>query len=73
MTAAELVRELAQPLSGDANDYDELLRLIGDARGADQRLGRGRTTGDLSVQGLAFLLLLLLLLMIETLRVRVGA
>jgi len=32
MTDAELVREIAQPLSGDANDYDKLLELIGDAR-----------------------------------------
>jgi erythromycin esterase-like protein len=32
MTDAELVREIAQPLSGDANDYDNLLELIGDAR-----------------------------------------
>jgi erythromycin esterase-like protein len=32
MTDAEFVRELAQPLSGGANDYDALLELIGDAR-----------------------------------------
>ena len=32
MTDAELVREIAQPLSGDPNDYDMLLELIGDAR-----------------------------------------
>src|SRR5437588_7515556 len=32
MTDAEFVRELALPLSGAANDYDELLELIGDAR-----------------------------------------
>src|SRR5712691_4771666 len=32
MTDAEFVREVAQPLTGDANDYDELLKLIGDAR-----------------------------------------
>src|SRR5438094_8222913 len=32
MTDAEFVRELAQPLSVDANDYDALLELIGDAR-----------------------------------------
>src|SRR5216110_736029 len=32
MTDAELVREIAEPLSGSANDYDRLLRLIGDAR-----------------------------------------
>src|SRR5438270_3612713 len=32
MTDAEFVREIAQPLIGDANDYDALLELIGDAR-----------------------------------------
>src|SRR5437868_9114719 len=32
MTDAESVRELALPLSGGANDYDELLELIGGAR-----------------------------------------
>src|SRR5947199_3506444 len=32
MTDAEFVREIAQPLKGDANDYDALLELIGDAR-----------------------------------------
>jgi hypothetical protein len=32
MTDAEFVREIAQPLSGGANDYDGLLNLIGDAR-----------------------------------------
>src|SRR5437660_2240646 len=32
MTDAEFVRELAQPLSGVALDYDPLLELIGDAR-----------------------------------------
>jgi len=32
MTDAEFVRELALPLSGAPNDYDELLDLIGDAR-----------------------------------------
>ena len=32
MTDPEFVREVAQPLSGEANDYDELLKLIGDAR-----------------------------------------
>src|SRR5436853_22403 len=32
MTDAELVREIAQPLGGDPNDYDALLELIGDAR-----------------------------------------
>jgi erythromycin esterase-like protein len=32
MTDAEFVREIAQPLTGDAGDYDALLRLIGDAR-----------------------------------------
>jgi erythromycin esterase-like protein len=32
MTNAEFVRELAQPLSGSANDYDALLELIGNAR-----------------------------------------
>src|SRR6184192_2607158 len=32
MTDAEFVRELALPLSGAANDYDELLELIDDAR-----------------------------------------
>src|SRR5437763_11117506 len=32
MTDAEFVREIAQPLNGDANDYDALLELIGDAR-----------------------------------------
>ncbi len=32
MTNAEFVREIAQPLTGDADDYDSLLQLIGDAR-----------------------------------------
>ena len=32
MMDAELVREIAQPLSGDANDFGKLLELIGDAR-----------------------------------------
>ncbi len=32
MTDVEFVREIAQPLSGDANDYDKLLELIGNAR-----------------------------------------
>src|SRR2546423_3729505 len=32
MTDAEFIREIAQPLTGDANDYDALLKLIGDAR-----------------------------------------
>ncbi len=32
MTDAEFVREIAQPLSGGANDHDGLLELIGDAR-----------------------------------------
>ena len=32
MTDAEFVRELALPLNRTANDYDELLELIGDAR-----------------------------------------
>jgi erythromycin esterase-like protein len=32
VTDAELVREIAQPLSGDPNDYDKLLELIGNAR-----------------------------------------
>ena len=32
MTDPEFVREIAQPLFGDANDYDKLLELIGDAR-----------------------------------------
>src|SRR5256714_3594333 len=32
MTDAEFVREIAQPLSGDAKDYDALFELIGDAR-----------------------------------------
>jgi len=32
MTDAEFIRELAQPLSGAANDYDALLELIGNAR-----------------------------------------
>src|SRR5205809_6097678 len=32
MTDAELVREIAQPLSGGQDDYDALLQLIGDAR-----------------------------------------
>jgi erythromycin esterase-like protein len=32
MTDAELVREVAQPLTGSPNDYDPLLELIGDAR-----------------------------------------
>src|SRR5437660_12455993 len=31
MTDAEFVRELAQPLSGGPNDYDDLIELIGDA------------------------------------------
>ena len=30
MTDAELVREIAEPLSGGANDYDRLLELIGE-------------------------------------------
>ena len=32
MTDAELVREIAQPLSGGSDDYDALLELVGDAR-----------------------------------------
>ena len=32
MTDPEFVREIAQPLTGAANDYDALLELIGDAR-----------------------------------------
>src|SRR5437764_7549079 len=32
MTDAESVREIAQPLRGDANNYDALVNLIGDAR-----------------------------------------
>jgi erythromycin esterase-like protein len=32
MTDTEFVREIAQPLSGGINDYDGLLKLIGDAR-----------------------------------------
>jgi erythromycin esterase-like protein len=32
MTDAEFVREIAQPLTGNTNDYDPLLELIGDAR-----------------------------------------
>src|SRR5881392_3399190 len=32
MTDAEFVREIAQPLSGHAGDYDPLLQSIGDAR-----------------------------------------
>jgi erythromycin esterase-like protein len=32
MTDAEYVREIAQPLAGEARDYDALLELIGDAR-----------------------------------------
>jgi len=32
MTDAEFVPEIAQPLSGHADDYDRLLQLIGDAR-----------------------------------------
>ena len=32
MTDAELVREIAQPLDGNADDYNALLELIGDAR-----------------------------------------
>ena len=32
MTDAEFVREIAQPLAGEARDYDALLQLIGDAR-----------------------------------------
>src|SRR5215216_3253990 len=32
MTDAEYVREIAQPLAGEARDYDALLQLIGDAR-----------------------------------------
>jgi len=32
MNDADIVREIAQPLSGGANDYDALLKLIGDAR-----------------------------------------
>src|SRR6266513_1537795 len=32
MTDAEFVREIAQPLSGGINDYDGLLKLIGNAR-----------------------------------------
>src|SRR5213595_1576482 len=32
MTDADFVRELAQPLGGESNDYDALLELIGNAR-----------------------------------------
>src|SRR5438046_5826835 len=32
MTDAEYVREIAQPLAGEARDYDALLQLIDDAR-----------------------------------------
>jgi erythromycin esterase-like protein len=32
MTDAELVREIAQPLTGSSDDYDALLTLIGNAR-----------------------------------------
>lgn len=32
MTDAEFVREIAQPVAGEARDYDALLQLIGDAR-----------------------------------------
>jgi len=32
MTDAEFVREIARPLSGGVNDYDGLLKLIGDAQ-----------------------------------------
>ena len=32
MTDAEYLREIAQPLAGEARDYDALLQLIGDAR-----------------------------------------
>ncbi len=32
MTGTEFVREIVQPLSGGTNDYDGLLKLIGDAR-----------------------------------------
>src|SRR5881396_743349 len=32
MTDAEYVREIAQPLVGEARDYDALLQLIGNAR-----------------------------------------
>lgn len=32
MTDPEFVREVAQPLGGEESDYDELLKLIGDAR-----------------------------------------
>src|SRR5881392_7692 len=32
MTDAEFVREIAQPLSSGVNDYDGLLKLIGDAQ-----------------------------------------
>src|SRR2546421_780828 len=32
MTDADFVHELAQPLSGESNDYDNLLELIGEAR-----------------------------------------
>jgi erythromycin esterase-like protein len=32
MTDAKVVREVAQPLTGSANDYDSLLDLIGDSR-----------------------------------------
>ncbi len=35
MTDAEFVREIAQPLSGGVNDYDGLLKLIGNARRHD--------------------------------------
>jgi hypothetical protein len=30
MTDAEFLREIAQPLTDDARDYDPLLKLIGD-------------------------------------------
>jgi erythromycin esterase-like protein len=32
MTDAEFVREIAQPLAGEARDYDALLKLVGNAR-----------------------------------------
>src|SRR5437764_14701831 len=32
MMGAEFVREIAQPLSGNPDDHDKLLELIGDAR-----------------------------------------
>jgi erythromycin esterase-like protein len=32
MTDAESVREIAQPLAGEAREYDSLLQLIGDAK-----------------------------------------